>query len=197
MRISVASPDDAPRAAALFNAAFDDRVITVAGVRYRQTSAKPEDRIAVSPRGAGQRARRLGVRAACDVFAASATMGYAGIVVHPDHRRRARGQPSGTSCRGTSTRSVCGASSRTAGPTPTRWRSRAAAASPSRRPTPRRPSTRGRSARRRSRLPGSALLRWRTSATTPLRCSRPTARARSTSPGPRISPERPTRAGGA
>jgi GNAT superfamily N-acetyltransferase len=90
MRISVASLDDAPRAAALYNAAFDDRVITVAGVRYRQASAKPEDRILYLR--AEQGGELIGwAYGGLDVFAASATTGYAGIVVHPDHRRTGTG----------------------------------------------------------------------------------------------------------
>ena len=43
--ISPASVDDAARAARLFAASFDDRVTTVAGIRYRFESAQPEDRM--------------------------------------------------------------------------------------------------------------------------------------------------------
>ena len=90
MRISVASPEDAPRAAALYNAAFDDRVITAAGMRYRQISAVPEDRLGY------WRAEEGGdlvgwAFAGRDTFAPSDTMGFAGIVVHPEHRHRGIG----------------------------------------------------------------------------------------------------------
>ena len=43
MNVSPGSVADAARAAALYNAALDDRVITAAGLRHRQTSAVPED----------------------------------------------------------------------------------------------------------------------------------------------------------
>lgn len=90
MKISVASVDDAPRTAALYNAAFDDRVITVAGLRYRQMCARPEDRMLYL------RAERDGdlvgwAFGGLDVFASSDTAGYAGIVVHPAHRREGIG----------------------------------------------------------------------------------------------------------
>jgi GNAT superfamily N-acetyltransferase len=90
MRISVASTDDAPRATALFNAAFDDRVITEVGVRYRQASAQPEDRVLYlrAERGSELVGWAFG---GLDVFASSATMGYAGIIVHPDRRRAGTG----------------------------------------------------------------------------------------------------------
>ena len=119
MRISVASTDDAPRAAALFNAAFDDRIITVAGVRYRQASALPEDRSLYLR--AEQDGELVGwAFGGLDVFASSATMGYAGIIVHPDHRRAGTGSALwDANWRCISTRSARGASSSTVAPTPT------------------------------------------------------------------------------
>lgn len=90
MIISVASVDDAASAAALFQVSFDDRVNTVAGVRYRLTSSLPEDRMGY------WRAERDGdlvgwAYGGLDAFASVRTAGFAGIVVHPAHRRRGIG----------------------------------------------------------------------------------------------------------
>ena len=84
--ISPASVDDAARAAALLDASYDDRLNTVSGVRYRFTSARPEDRIRY------WRAERDGelvgwANGGIDAFAPGVTTGFAGIVVHPAHRR--------------------------------------------------------------------------------------------------------------
>ena len=45
MVVSPGSVEDVPRVAALYRACFDDRVITVAGIRHRQVSARPEDEL--------------------------------------------------------------------------------------------------------------------------------------------------------
>ena len=45
MIVSPGSVEDVPRVAALYRACFDDRVITVAGIRHRQVSAQPEDEL--------------------------------------------------------------------------------------------------------------------------------------------------------
>lgn len=84
--ISPASIDDAPGAAALFAASFDDRLDTVASVRYSLARLRPEDRAMV------WRAERDGeivgwARAGREVFAADDTEAYASVVVHPVYRR--------------------------------------------------------------------------------------------------------------
>ena len=62
MIVSPGSVDDAPRVAALFRACFDDRVITVAGIRHRQIERPTGGRAAVLARRGGWRADRLVVR---------------------------------------------------------------------------------------------------------------------------------------
>jgi len=88
--ISLASADDAARASALFNATFDDRLNTVAGIRYRFESAQPEDRMQ------SWRAECDGelvgwAYGGLDAFAPVRTAGFAGIVVHPAHRHEGIG----------------------------------------------------------------------------------------------------------
>jgi len=88
--ISLASVDDAARASALFDATFDDRLNTVAGIRYRFESAQPEDRMQ------SWRAECDGeivgwAYGGLDAFAPVRTAGFAGIVVHPAHRREGIG----------------------------------------------------------------------------------------------------------
>ena len=88
--VSPASIDDAERAAALFAAAFDDHLNTVSGIRYRFESARPEDRMQY------WRAEREGklvgwAYGGLDAFAPIRTAGFAGIVVHPSHRREGIG----------------------------------------------------------------------------------------------------------
>lgn len=88
--ISLASLDDATRASALFNASFDDRLNTVSGIRYRFESASPDDRML------WWRAERDGdlvgwATAGLDAFAPVRTAAFAGIVVHPLHRREGFG----------------------------------------------------------------------------------------------------------
>ena len=88
--ISPASIDDAPRVAALLGSTYDDRLITVAGVRHRQASIRPEDRVGA------WRAERDGelvgwAIGGLDAFASERTAAFAGVVVHPDHRREGIG----------------------------------------------------------------------------------------------------------
>lgn len=84
--ISLASVTDATRAASLFNASFDDRLNTAAGIRYRFESARPEDRMRYWR--AERDAELVGwAYGGLDVFAPVRTAGFAGIVVHPEHRR--------------------------------------------------------------------------------------------------------------
>lgn len=84
--ISPASIDDAPRAAALFRAIFDDRLITVEGFRYRFESARPVDRLRCWR--AEQDGELVGwAVGGLDAFAPVRTAAFAGIVVHPAHRR--------------------------------------------------------------------------------------------------------------
>lgn len=84
--ISQASIVDAPRAAALLRATFDDRLSTAAGLRYRMASALPEE-------GMGHwKAEQDGELIAwayggIDAFAPTDTTGFGGIVVAPAHRR--------------------------------------------------------------------------------------------------------------
>ena len=195
MRISVASIDDAPRACALFSAAFDDRVITVAGVRYRQASARPEDRMLFSARSrtasssggrsvawtsSPRRARRAS-RASSSILPIAA---------------RESARPSGTVSRRTSRRSTRGASSRTAGPTPTRWRSPAVRIQPrgDRHHVGRRSAHDRRAARAAGRDRNCADGRLPRRPDAHLRSRQ--RRARWTSLAPPIFRERPTRAGG-
>ena len=90
---ALGSPDDLaappsttyPRAAALLAAVFDDRVITVAGIRYRH-----RERPARGP-GRYWRAERSGelvgwAVGGLDAFASCRTAAFAGIAVHPAHR---------------------------------------------------------------------------------------------------------------
>lgn len=84
--ISPASVDDAPRAAALLRDTFDDRLSTVAGIRYRMSSARPEDRMEY---WRAEQGRKLvgWAYAGLDSFAPTDTAGFAGIAVHPANRR--------------------------------------------------------------------------------------------------------------
>ena len=88
--ISPASLDDAARVAALFNAAFDDRLITVAGLRYRMASGRPEERTQYWR--AEHKSELVGwALGGLDAFAPVRTAGFAGIVVHPAYRREGIG----------------------------------------------------------------------------------------------------------
>ena len=86
MVVSPGSVEDAPRVAALFRATFDDRLSTVAGIRYRRDQRVPEDK---------QRFWRAEVEGeligwafgGLDAFASVRTTASANIVVHPNHRR--------------------------------------------------------------------------------------------------------------
>jgi GNAT superfamily N-acetyltransferase len=86
MIVSPGSVEDVPRVAALYLACFDDRVITVAGIRHRQTSAQPEDELRFWRAEEG--GELIGWSfAGRDAFAAARTTANAAIVVHPAHRR--------------------------------------------------------------------------------------------------------------
>ena len=90
MHVSPGSLDDVPRVAALYRATFDDRLSTVAGIRHRQTSARPEEEMRF------WRAERDGeligwAFGGLDAFASVRTTAYASIVVDPSHRRRGAG----------------------------------------------------------------------------------------------------------
>jgi GNAT superfamily N-acetyltransferase len=85
MNVSPGSLEDVPRVAALYRATFDDRLSTVAGIRYRQTSANPDDQLHF------WRAEAEGelvgwAFAGLDAFASVRTTAFASIVVHPAHR---------------------------------------------------------------------------------------------------------------
>src|SRR6478735_8276006 len=86
MIISPGSVDDVPRVAALYRACFDDRVITVAGIRHRQVSARPEDDLRFWRAEEGDELIGWSF-AGRDAFAAARTTANAAIVVHPAHRR--------------------------------------------------------------------------------------------------------------
>ena len=64
MNVSPGSVEDVPRVAALYRACFDDRVITVAGIRHRQIERSAGGRAAVLARRGGWRARSAGRSAA-------------------------------------------------------------------------------------------------------------------------------------
>jgi GNAT superfamily N-acetyltransferase len=88
--ISLASPEDAARASALLSASSNDQLNTVSGIRYRIESAQPDDQLQY------WRAESDGelvgwAYAGLDAFAAVRTVGFAGIVVHPAHRREGTG----------------------------------------------------------------------------------------------------------
>ena len=86
MVVSPGSVEDVPRVAALYRACFDDRVITVAGIRHRQVSARPEDELRFWRAEDG--GELIGWSfAGRDAFAAARTTANAAIVVHPAHRR--------------------------------------------------------------------------------------------------------------
>lgn len=88
--ISVAGPDDAERAAAVIGLAYEERVITPAGVRHYITTARPEDRMAYWR--AEDDGELVGwAFAGLDAWAPVRTAGFAGVVVHPQHRRRGLG----------------------------------------------------------------------------------------------------------
>jgi N-acetylglutamate synthase-like GNAT family acetyltransferase len=85
MLVSPGSVDDAPRVAALYRATFDDRLSTIVGIRYRQTSASPEDRQRFW--GVEEDGELIGwAFGGLDAFASVRTTAFASIVVHPDHR---------------------------------------------------------------------------------------------------------------
>jgi len=88
--ISPATLDDIPRIAALLASVFDDRVITVAGMRYRQESAPPENRVGYwrAERGGEIVGWAVG---GIDAFASVRTVAFAGIAVHPAHRGKGIG----------------------------------------------------------------------------------------------------------
>ena len=86
MIVSPGSVDDVPRVAALYRACFDDRVITVAGIRHRQVSARPEDDLRFWRAEEGDELIGWSF-AGRDAFAAARTTANAAIVVHPAHRR--------------------------------------------------------------------------------------------------------------
>ena len=76
--------------AALYRATFDDRLSTVAGIRHRQASARPEDELRVWR--AEEDGELIGwAFAGLDSFAAVRTTASASIVVHPAHRRAGAG----------------------------------------------------------------------------------------------------------
>lgn len=84
--ISPASVHDAEGAAVVLRAAHEDRVTTVAGVRYRMEAVRPEDRRRNWKAELG--GELVGwAFAALDAFAASPGRAIAGIAVHPGHRR--------------------------------------------------------------------------------------------------------------
>ena len=88
--IAPASLDDVPRAAALLAATYDDRLITVAGVRYGFESVLPEDRRQY------WRAELDGelvgwAVGGLDAFASSPTAGFVAITVDAAQRRRGIG----------------------------------------------------------------------------------------------------------
>ena len=83
--ISPGSADDAPGAAALVAACYDDRVVTVAGLRYRMLSARSEDRFGwwkaeVDDRLVGWAYGGL------NAFSLTRTTAFAGLLVHPSFR---------------------------------------------------------------------------------------------------------------
>jgi len=88
--ISPASIDDAQRMAALLGSVYDDRLITVAGVRHRQASIRPEERVGtwLAERDGELVGWAVG---GLDVFASASTAAFAAVVVHPDRRREGIG----------------------------------------------------------------------------------------------------------
>ena len=88
--IRPATRDDSPRVAALLSAVFDDRVTTVAGIRYRWKSTPPEDRLSswLAENGGEVVGWAIG---GIDAFAPLRTTAFAGLAVHPDHRARGIG----------------------------------------------------------------------------------------------------------
>ncbi len=84
--VSPASVDDAEGAAELLRAADADRVTTVAGIRYRMEAARPEERRATWKAEAGGAVVGWAF-AGLDAFAERRDRAFAGIVVHPGHRR--------------------------------------------------------------------------------------------------------------
>jgi L-amino acid N-acyltransferase YncA len=90
MDVSPGVIEDVPRVAALYRATFDDRLNTVAGIRHRQTSASPEDRLRFWR--AEEDGELVGwAFAGLDSFASVRTTAHASIVVHPAHRRAGAG----------------------------------------------------------------------------------------------------------
>lgn len=90
MIVSPGSLADVPRVAAMYRASFDDRLSTIEGIRYRMTSARPEDETRF------WRAEKDGeligwAFGGLDTFASIRTTAYASIVVHPAHRRAGAG----------------------------------------------------------------------------------------------------------
>lgn len=84
--VSPASVDDAPGAAALMRIAYEDRVTTAAGLRYRMETAAPEDRRA-NWKAVTDGELAGWAFAGLDAFAATRDRAFAGVVVHPEHRR--------------------------------------------------------------------------------------------------------------
>jgi GNAT superfamily N-acetyltransferase len=90
MEVSPGSIEDVPRVSALYRATFDDRLSTVAGIRHRQTSAKPDDHLRFWR--AEEEGELVGwASAGLDSFASLRTTAHASIVVHPAHRRAGAG----------------------------------------------------------------------------------------------------------
>jgi N-acetylglutamate synthase-like GNAT family acetyltransferase len=88
--ISPASVADAPRAAALLRATFEDGLNTIAGIRYRMTSALPEDRMGYWK--AEHDGELIGwAYAGLNTFAPTRTAGFGGIVVGSSDRRKGVG----------------------------------------------------------------------------------------------------------
>jgi GNAT superfamily N-acetyltransferase len=83
--ISLASTDDAPRAAALVKTCLEEHVVTPQGVRYQMESSAPEDRLLF------WRAERSGTLVGwayggLDAFAPDRTTAFGSIVVDPARR---------------------------------------------------------------------------------------------------------------
>jgi len=88
--IAPASVDDVPRAAALLGATYDDRLITVAGVRHGFESVLPGDRRQYWRAELGGELVGWAV-AGLDAFASSPTAAFVAITVGEAHRRRGIG----------------------------------------------------------------------------------------------------------
>lgn len=85
-----ASVADAPRASALFRATFEDGLNTVAGIRYRMTSALPSDRMGYWK--AEHNGELVGwAYAGLNTLAPTDTAGFGGIIVGASDRRKGVG----------------------------------------------------------------------------------------------------------